>query len=247
MGLFDGKTALVTGGTSGIGLAAARRLAAEGAHVFVTGRRQPAIDAAVTAIGPNATGLRGDSARLDDLDRIFAAVRDSGRGLDILLANAGGGEFAALGDITWEHYADTFNANVGGTLFTVQKALPLLNPGASVIVTSSNIDVKGAAAFSVYAASKAALRSMTRSLARELLDRKIRVNAVSPGPIDTGILRRSMPADAARRLEAQFVARNPMGRMGEPTEVAKAVLFLAFDATYTTGAELVVDGGASQL
>src|SRR4051812_36737972 len=162
MGLLDGKTALVTGATSGIGRAAAHRLAAEGAHTFLTGRRPEALDEAVAAIGDRATGVRADVANPDDLDRLFATIQRRGP-LDIVFANAGGGEFAALPDITWPHYADTFNTNVAGTLFTVQKALPLLGSGASIILTGSAIDIQGAASFSVYAATKAAVRSFARS------------------------------------------------------------------------------------
>jgi NAD(P)-dependent dehydrogenase (short-subunit alcohol dehydrogenase family) len=248
MGQLDGKTALVTGATSGIGLAAARRLAAEGAHVFLTGRRQQALDEAVAAIGDHATGVRADVSDLNDLDRLFAAIGQD-RGLDIVFANAGGGEFAALPDITWQHYADTFNTNVGGTLFTVQKALPLLRPGASIILTSSNIDTKGAASFSVYAATKAAIRSFTRSWAAELVNRRIRVNSIAPGPIETpGLSGLADDPAAAEQLLKGLAAGVPMNRLGSPEEIAGTVLFLASDASsYMTGAEIYVDGGASQI
>ncbi|GLW25346.1 oxidoreductase [Microbispora amethystogenes] len=249
MGQLTGKTALVTGATAGIGLAAARRLAAEGAYVFLSGRRQEALDAAVAEIGENATGVAAEVTDLADLDRVAASIRDRGTGLDIVFANAGGGEFAALGDITWQHYADTFNTNVGGTLFTVQAVLPLLNRGASIVVTSSNIDVKGAAAFSVYAASKAALRSFTRSWASELVDRGIRVNSIAPGPIETpGLSGLAPDAASSQQLLENLAAGVPMNRLGRPEEVADAVVFLASDAsTYMTGSEIYVDGGASQV
>jgi NAD(P)-dependent dehydrogenase (short-subunit alcohol dehydrogenase family) len=249
MGQLDNKTALVTGGTAGIGLAAAKRLAAEGAEVFITGRRKETLDLAVAEIGAQATGIVADVADPEALDRVAEAIRNRGKGLDVLFANAGGGEFSALEDITWEHYATTFNTNVGGTIFTVQKALPLLNPGASVIITSSNIDVKGAASFSVYAASKAALRSFTRSWAAELVGRDIRVNSIAPGPIGTPGLR-GLAADpsGADALLAGLASGVPMARLGSPDEIAETVLFLAGDhSRYMTGSEIYVDGGASQI
>ncbi|XVU23847.1 SDR family NAD(P)-dependent oxidoreductase [Actinoplanes sp. CA-054009] len=245
MGQLDGNTALVTGATAGIGLAAARRLAAEGAHVFVTGRRKEALD----EFGAGFTAIQADVSNPDDLDRVYAAIAEHGKGLDVLYANAGGGEFSALSDITWDHYATTFNTNVGGTIFTVQKALPHLNEGASVIITSSNIDVKAAPAFSVYAASKAALRSFTRSWAAELVDRKIRVNAIAPGPINTPGLSglAGTPEDAAQLLKG-LASGVPMARLGTPDEIADTVLYLASPASaYVTGSEIYVDGGASQV
>ena len=185
MGKLDGKVAVVTGGTSGIGLASAKRLVGEGAHVFITGRRKPELDATVKAIGSRATGVQGDVSNLADLDRFYAAVKEQKGRVDVLFANAGGGELAPLGTITEEHFDRTFNSNVKGLLFTVQKALPLLSEGASIILNASITSSKGTPAFSVYSATKAAVRSFARSFTVDLKDRKIRVNAISPGPIDT--------------------------------------------------------------
>ncbi|MFC4150027.1 SDR family oxidoreductase [Micromonospora mangrovi] len=249
MAQLNGKIALVTGGTSGIGLATARRFAAEGAHVFITGRRQQQLDEAVAAIGPAATGIRSDVSDLDDLDRVIDAITAHGAGLDVLFANAGGGEFAPLGKISLEHYTDTFDRNVRGTLFTVQKALPVLNDGASVILAGSTAATKGAPAFGVYAASKAAIRSFGRTWAAELTDRKIRVNTVIPGPTETpGVTGLANSPEEAAGLVQMLASTVPMSRMGEPEEIANAVLFLASDqSSFITGGELYVDGGANQV
>ncbi|MFD3457666.1 SDR family NAD(P)-dependent oxidoreductase [Streptomyces sp. NPDC058691] len=249
MGQLDGKTAIVTGGTSGIGLATAERFAAEGAHVFVTGRRQDALDAAVARIGHNATGVRGDVAVPADLDRLYAAVARQNRRIDVLYANAGGGEFATLEQVTEKHFDQTFGINTKGMLFTVQKALPLLNDGASIILTSSNAGSLGNEAFGVYAASKAAVRSFARTWAAELKGRSIRVNAVSPGTIDTpGIDSLAPDQEQADRLKSYMAGTIPMGRIGRPDEVAGAVLFLASDqSAFVTGIELFVDGGRNQI
>jgi NAD(P)-dependent dehydrogenase (short-subunit alcohol dehydrogenase family) len=185
MALLQGKTALVTGGTTGIGLAAAQRIAEEGAHVFLTGRNQATVDAAVASIGSGATGIRSDITDFDDLDSLAAAISAHGHGLDVLFANAGGGEFATLADITPQHFLDTFTRNVGGTLFTVQKMLPLLNPGASIVLSGSTSASRGIPAFSAYAASKAAIRSFGRTWAAELVANNIRVNTLVPGPVET--------------------------------------------------------------
>lgn len=245
---LDGKTALVTGGNSGIGLATAQRLAAEGAHVFLTGRNQDTIDAAVATIGDTATGIRADVSNITDLTDVANAIAARGRGLDVLFANAGGGEFTALGDITADQFSKVFLANVGGTLFTVQTMLPLLNPGASVVLTGSTAAYNGTPAFSIYAATKAAIRSFGRTWATELIPRGIRVNTVVPGPIETPGLVGLVPAGQARQLLDGEAAKVPMGRVGRPEELAAAVLFLASDqSSFITGTELFVDGGQTDL
>lgn len=243
------KTALVTGGTSGIGLAVVRRFVQEGAHVFVTGRTPAKLDAVKAELGDAVTVITGDVSRPEDLGALFTTVSEHGRGLDVVFANAGGGEFAALEEITWEHFTETFESNVGGTVFTVQKALPFLNPGASIVLTSSNIDVKGSPSFSVYAASKAAIRSFARSWAAELVDRGIRVNTVAPGPIATpGLTGLAAEPEQAEALLDGLAAGVPMRRLGSSDEVAEAVLYLASArSSYVTGTELYVDGGASQV
>ncbi|MEU4716433.1 SDR family oxidoreductase [Micromonospora purpureochromogenes] len=249
MGQLNGKTALVTGGTTGIGLAAARRFAAEGAHVFLTGRRQQQLDDAVASIGAAATGIRSDVSNLDDLDTLVEAIAARGAGLDVLFANAGGGEFAALGTISLEHYTDTFDRNVRGTLFTVQKALPVLNDGASVILAGSTAATTGTPAFGVYAASKAAIRSFGRTWAAELTDRRIRVNTLIPGPTETpGITGLAATPEEAAGLVQMLASSVPMRRMGRPEEIANAALFLASDeSSFMTGAEIFVDGGSNQV
>src|SRR5438105_157667 len=236
------KIALITGGTEGIGLATAKLFVEEGAYVFITGRRRKELDEAVKAIGSNVTGIQGDVTKLADLDRLYQAVKAKGR-IDILFANAGVGEFAPLGKITEEHFDKLFNINVRGTLFTVQKALPLLNDGGSIILTGSVASVKGTPAFGVYGATKAAVRNFARAWTVELKDRRIRSNVLSPGPTETPIIGQQ-PADAIARI----VSTIPMGRMGEADEIAKAALFLASDdSSFVTGIELFVDGGRAQI
>ncbi len=246
---LEGKVAVITGGNSGIGLATAKRFVEEGAYVFITGRRQQELDAAVRQIGRNVTGVQGDVANLADLDRLFATVQAEKGTLDIVFANAGGGEFVPLGAITEEHYDKTFNSNVKGLVFTVQKALPLLKDGSSIILNASITSIKGSEAFSVYSATKAAVRSFARTWTTDLKQRKIRVNALSPGPIATPALDSlvSTPQET-EQLKANLASTVPLGRLGDPDEIAKAASFLASDeSSFITGIELFVDGGAAQI
>ena len=244
---LEGKVALVTGGNSGIGLATAHQLVADGAYVFITGRRQSELDAAVRQIGNGVTGIHGEVSKLADLDRLFAAVKEQKRYLDIVFANAGIAVAAPLGEITEEAFDQHFAINVKGVLFTVQKALPLLRQGASIILNASIVGSKGLESVSVYSATKAALRSFARTWTTDLKSRRIRVNVVSPGVIETPGLSGLMNAEYDR-LNAAFAERVPLGRLGHPEEVAKAVSFLASDeSSYVTGIELFVDGGLAQI
>jgi NAD(P)-dependent dehydrogenase (short-subunit alcohol dehydrogenase family) len=248
-GKLQGKIALITGGNSGIGLATARQFVNEGAFVFVTGRRETQLAEAVKEIGRNATGLQGDVSNLDDLDRLFAQIKQEKGKLDIVFANAGIAKYARLGEISEDHYDQIFNINVKGTLFTVQKALPLMPDGGSMILTSSIVGSKGLAANSVYAATKAVARSFARTWTTDLKQRRIRVNAISPGSIDTPGLNDLLASSGVgeERRKAISVA-TPLGRFGTADEIAKAAVFLASDdASYITGIELFVDGGFAQI
>jgi NAD(P)-dependent dehydrogenase (short-subunit alcohol dehydrogenase family) len=249
---LDGKIAVITGGSSGIGLATAQRFVDEGAYVFITGRRQSELDAAVRQIGKNnVTGVQGDVSNLEDLDQLYATVKQQKGRIDVLFANAGIGEFAPLGEISEAHFDKTFDINVKGLLFTVQKALPLFQDdgGSSIILNASIAASKGVEALSVYNATKAAIRSFARTWTVELKHRKIRVNAISPGPIDTpGVNGLAQTKEQIEQIKTSLMASVPMGRMGNPDEVAKAASFLASDdSSYVTGIELFVDGGMAQI
>lgn len=249
MNKFENKVVVVTGGTSGIGLATAKAFAAEGASVFITGRRKEALDAALKEIGGRVTGVQGDMSSLADLDRLYDTVQQKHRQIDVVFANAGGGEFAPLGAITEEHYQKTFDTNVKGVLFTVQKALPLLRDGGSIVLTSSTTSISGTPALSVYSATKAAVRNFARNWILDLKDRRIRVNAVSPGVTETAGLNELFgggdQADGTKNYLAGLI---PAGRIGQPEEIAKVVLFLASDeASFVNGVELFVDGGQAQI
>lgn len=246
-GKYAGKKVVITGGSSGFGLETAKLLVNEGARVLITGRTQATLDSAREQLGSNAVAVVSDAASLKDIDALADRIKAEFGTIDALFVNAGVTRFVPFESMNEEVYDELLTINAKGPYFTVQKLAPLLSEGSGVVLTTSVANVLGIPMISAYAASKAALRSMTRSLARELLPRKIRVNAVSPGPIDTGILDRSMPKEAAEQTKAQMSQENPMLRFGNPLEVAKAVAFLAFDATYTTGAELPVDGGGSQI
>lgn len=246
---LEGKIALVTGGNSGIGLATAKQFVAEGAYVYITGRRQVELDAAVEAIGKNVTAVQSDVSNLADLDRLFATIKQEQGHLDIIFANAGGGQIAPLGAITEEHFDKTFNINVKGLLFTVQKALPLLPEGASIILNASITSIKGTPAFSVYSATKAAVRSFARNWILDLKERKIRVNAISPGVVPTpGYDHLGLNDQQLQEFVESQASTIPLGRVGKPDEIAKAVVFLASDdSSFVNGIELFVDGGMAQI
>jgi NAD(P)-dependent dehydrogenase (short-subunit alcohol dehydrogenase family) len=244
MGKLDGKVAVITGGSSGMALASAKRFVEEGAYVFITGRRQEVLDDAVELIGRNVTGVQGDMANLDDLDRLFETVKREKSRIDVLYASAGMGEAAPLGEITQELFDKTFGLNARGTLFTVQKALPLFNDGGSIFMTGSVASLKGFPGYSVYAASKATLHAFARGWLNELKGRNIRVNVLHPGPIATPMQDQVLTEDAKTMFEALI----PRGTMGRPEEIAGAALFLASDdSSFVNGMELSVDGGFSAI
>lgn len=249
MNRYSNKVVVVTGGTSGIGLATAKAFASEGAQVYITGRRQETLDSAVKSLGGNVTGVRGDMSQLADIDRLYDVIQQRHGQIDVLVANAGGGDFAPLGEIIEQQYEETFNTNVKGVLFTVQKALPLLKDGASVVLTASTTSVKGTPAFSVYSATKAAVRNFARSWILDLKPRRIRVNAISPGLTETAGLNTLFGGgEQAEGTKNWLSEQVPSGRIGQPGEVASAILFLASDdASYINGVELFVDGGLAQI
>jgi NAD(P)-dependent dehydrogenase (short-subunit alcohol dehydrogenase family) len=244
-----GKIAVVTGGSTGMGLATAKRFVQEGAdHVFITGRRKDALDAAVAEIGEKATGVPGDVASLNDLDRLYESVDGYGRKIDVVFANAGISQIAPLGTVDEKFFDLHFDANVKGLFFTVQKALPLVNDGASIILNASIATIKGFPGISVYSATKAAVRSFARTWTNELRERRIRVNAISPGHIDTPIFESWQQGEALTQMKEELARNVPLGRLGDPDEIAKAVAFLASDeASYISGIELFVDGGVAQI
>jgi NAD(P)-dependent dehydrogenase (short-subunit alcohol dehydrogenase family) len=243
MGKLDGKVVVITAATSGMALATAKLFVEEGAYVFITGRRQDKLDEAVKAIGRNVAGVQGDAANLADLDRLYETVKKEKGRIDVLFASAGGGEFAKIGEVTEEHFDKTFDLNVRGTLFTVQKALPLFSDGGSIFLNGSIASIKGFPAFGVYSASKAAVRSFARTWLMDLKERKIRVNILSPGTIDTPILDPLGP-----EAKEYFKTLIPHGRFGRPEEIATVALFLASsDSSFVNGIELYVDGGAAQI
>jgi NAD(P)-dependent dehydrogenase (short-subunit alcohol dehydrogenase family) len=246
---LEGKVAVITGGSSGIGLATARRFVSEGAYVYITGRRPRELDAAVRQIEKNVTAVQGDVSQLADLDRLYATVKQQHGRIDIVFANAGVGEIASLGEISEAHFDNTFNVNVKGLLFTVQKALPLLQDGGSIILTASIDSIKAAPAFSVYCATKAAIRSFARSWTLDLQARQIRVNAVSPGSTNTpGLNNLGLTEEQRKQFLTSRAATIPLGRLGDPDDIAKAVVFLASDdSSFITGIELFVDGGQAQI
>ena len=244
---YDNKQVAIIGGTSGMGLAVARLMKREGALVLVTGRTAANADTARRELGDDAIVLQSDASKLAEIDDLAHKVEEAFGGLDAVFLSAGISRSTTVQDATEETFDKVFDVNTKGAYFTLQRLAPLVREGGGIVLATSVANVKGLPNSSIYAASKAALRSMARTFARELLPQGVRVNAVSPGPIDTGILDRSMPAEAATALKAQMTANNPMGRFGTSEEIAKAVAFLAFDATFTTGAELAVDGGVSQL
>jgi NAD(P)-dependent dehydrogenase (short-subunit alcohol dehydrogenase family) len=252
VGLLDGKTAVITGGTSGIGLATAARFVDEGAWVFITGRRQAQLDQALGQLGERANGVRGDVGAGADLDRLYTAVAEAGRGLDIVVANAGVTAVARIGDITEDHLDTLLSTNIKGVVFTVQKALPLMNDGASIIITGSTTAERGREGLGVYAATKAAVRSFARTWANELKGRGIRVNVIVAGstatPGSDNLADQTSPGESITQFRANRIADIPLGRFGEPDEIANAALFLASDlASFTTGSTVTADGGANQI